>query len=80
MTKSPQGSQTRARAPGSRDLVAIHVASVTGFTRLVAAFYRLAAQDDLLRLMYPAQDLSGTDQRLRKELQQLLKCFGVRRR
>jgi hypothetical protein len=30
--------------------------------------------------MYPAQDLSGADQRLRKELQQLLKCFGVRRR
>jgi hemoglobin len=29
------------------------------FTRLVATFYRLVAQDDLLRPMYPAQDLSG---------------------
>jgi hemoglobin len=36
-----------------------------GFTRLVAAFYRQVPQDDLLRSMYPAQDLSAAEQRLR---------------
>jgi hemoglobin len=36
-----------------------------GFTRLIAAFYRLVARDDLLRPMYPAEDLSGAEQRLR---------------
>jgi hemoglobin len=36
-----------------------------GFTRLVAAFYRQVPQDDLLGIMYPAQDLSGAEQRLR---------------
>jgi hemoglobin len=36
-----------------------------GFTRLVAAFYRQVPQDDLLGPMYPAQDLSGAEQRLR---------------
>jgi hemoglobin len=35
------------------------VMGAEGFTRLVAAFYRLVAQDNLLRPMYPAQDLSG---------------------
>jgi hemoglobin len=36
-----------------------------GFARLVAAFYRQVPQDDLLGPMYPAQDLSGAEQRLR---------------
>ena len=36
-----------------------------GFTRLVAAFYRQVPQDDLLGPMYPVQDLSGAEQRLR---------------
>jgi hemoglobin len=36
-----------------------------GFTRLVAAFYRQVPQDNLLGPMYPAQDLSGAEQRLR---------------
>jgi hemoglobin len=36
-----------------------------GFARLVAAFYRQVAQDDLLGPMYPAHDLSGAEQRLR---------------
>jgi hemoglobin len=36
-----------------------------GFTRLVAAFYRQIPQDDLLKAMYPPQDLEGAEQRLR---------------
>lgn len=36
-----------------------------GFARLVAAFYRQIPQDDLLKPMYPAQDLAGAEQRLR---------------
>jgi hemoglobin len=36
-----------------------------GFTRLVAAFYRQVPQDDILGPMYPAEDLSGAEQRLR---------------
>ena len=36
-----------------------------GFTRLVAAFYRQVPQDHLLGPMYPTQDLSGAEQRLR---------------
>lgn len=36
-----------------------------GFTRLVAAFYRQIPEDDVLGPMYPAQDLSGAEQRLR---------------
>jgi hypothetical protein len=42
-----------------------------GFTRLVAAFYRQVPQDDLLGIMYPAQDLSGAEQRLRDFLAHL---------
>ena len=41
------------------------VIGAEGFTRLVAAFYRRVPQDDLLGPMYPAQDLSGAEQRLR---------------
>jgi hemoglobin len=36
-----------------------------GFTRLVASFYRQVAHDDILRPMYPAEDLEGAEQRLR---------------
>jgi hemoglobin len=36
-----------------------------GFTRLAAAFYRQVPEDDLLKAMYPRQDLKGAEQRLR---------------
>ena len=36
-----------------------------GFTRLVAAFYRQIPTDDILGPMYPPDDLSGAEQRLR---------------
>jgi hemoglobin len=36
-----------------------------GLTRLVAAFYRRVPEDDILGPMYPAQDLVGSEQRLR---------------
>ncbi len=36
-----------------------------GLTRLVASFYRRVAEDDLLRPMYPENDLTGAEQRLR---------------
>jgi hemoglobin len=36
-----------------------------GFRRLVAAFYRQIPSDDILGPMYPAEDLSGAEQRLR---------------
>ncbi len=39
-----------------------------GFRRLVAAFYRQVPQDDILGPMYPADDLSGAEQRLRNFL------------
>lgn len=36
----------------------------SGFTRLVAAFYRRVRSDDLLGPMYPPHDLAGAEQRL----------------
>jgi hemoglobin len=39
-----------------------------GFHRLVAAFYRLVPQDDILGPMYPAGDLAGAEERLREFL------------
>jgi hemoglobin len=36
-----------------------------GFTRLVAAFYRRVATDDILRPMYPEDDLARAEERLR---------------
>ena len=36
-----------------------------GFIRLVAAFYRQVPEDDILRAMYPKEDLAGAEQRLR---------------
>jgi hemoglobin len=39
-----------------------------GFKRLVAGFYRRVATDDILRPMYPDQDLHGAEERLREFL------------
>jgi len=36
-----------------------------GFDRLVAAFYKRVATDDILRPMYPEEDLLGAQHRLR---------------
>ena len=36
-----------------------------GFTRVVAAFYRRVAVDDILRPMYPKDELAGAEERLR---------------
>ena len=36
-----------------------------GFTRLVAAFYSRVPADDILGPMYPKEDVSGAEQRLR---------------
>jgi hemoglobin len=50
------------------DLLDTHVYSLigeAGFTRLVAAFYRRVATDDILRPMYPETDLAGAERRLR---------------
>jgi hemoglobin len=53
------------RAKTMQELDVYSVIGAEGFTRLVAAFYRQVPQDDLLGPMYPAQDLSGAEQRLR---------------
>ena len=50
------------------DLLDTHVYPLIGeegFTRLVAAFYRRVATDDILRPMYPQDDLAGAERRLR---------------
>ena len=36
-----------------------------GFERLIAAFYRQVPDDDILGPMYPAEDLTGAEERLR---------------
>jgi hemoglobin len=36
-----------------------------GFARLIAAFYRRVPHDDILGPMYPANDLTAAEQRLR---------------
>ena len=41
-----------------------------GFARLVAAFYRRVAADDVLGPMYPKHDLAGAELRLREFLVQ----------
>ena len=43
-----------------------------GFRRLVAAFYRRVAEDELLAPMYPEHDLAGAEERLHKFL-----CFRI---
>jgi hemoglobin len=53
------------------DLLDTHVHSLIGdegFERLVAAFYRRVATDDILRPMYPEDDLPGAEIRLRRFL------------
>ena len=53
------------------DLLDTYVHSVIGeegFARLVAAFYRRVATDDILRPMYPEHDLAGAERRLRNFL------------
>jgi hemoglobin len=50
------------------DLFDTHVYDLigeAGFRRLVAAFYRRVAADDILSPMYPKHDLAGAEQRLR---------------
>ena len=39
-----------------------------GFSRLVAAFYRQVPKDSILGPMYPAEDLAGSERRLRQFL------------
>src|SRR5256885_6202417 len=53
------------------DLLDTRVYSIIGdegFTRLIAAFYRRVATDDILRPLYPEPDLSAAEQRLREFL------------
>ena len=55
------------------DLLDTHLYGLVGdagFERLVAAFYRRVATDDVLGLMYPKHDLAGAEQRLRDFLVQ----------
>jgi hemoglobin len=50
------------------DLLDTHVYGLIGedgFTRLVGAFYRRVATDDILLPMYPKHDLAGAEDRLR---------------
>lgn len=50
------------------DLLDSHVHALIGdegFRRLVAAFYRRVAGDDILSPMYPPHDMAGAEQRLR---------------
>jgi hemoglobin len=50
------------------DLLDTHVYGLIGedgFRRLVAAFYRRVATDDILAPMYPKDDMAGADERLR---------------
>jgi hemoglobin len=50
------------------DLLDTNIYSIIGtdgFTRLVAAFYRRVATDDLLRPLYPEADLAPAEVRLR---------------
>jgi hemoglobin len=53
------------------DLLDTNVYSIIGdegFTRLVAAFYRRVAGDDILRPLYPEEDLAAAEIRLREFL------------
>lgn len=55
------------------DLLDTHVYAAIGddgFTRLIAAFYRRVATDDILAAMYPKDDLPGAEARLRRFLVQ----------
>jgi hemoglobin len=50
------------------DLLDTHVHAIIGddgFTRLVGGFYRRVASEEILRPLYPEEDLAGAEQRLR---------------
>jgi hemoglobin len=47
------------------DAVVYELIGHDGFDRLTAAFYRRVAHDDILRPMYPSQDMQGAWERLR---------------
>ena len=59
-----------ADAPGDPTTFYDAVGGEETFTRLVAAFYRGVADDDLLRPLYPEADLGPAEERLRLFLQQ----------
>ena len=53
------------------DLLDTHLYALVGedgFHRLIAAFYQRIATDDILGPMYPKEDLSGAEYRLREFL------------
>ena len=37
----------------------------SGFTKMVAAFYKRIQTDDLIKPMYPEEDMAGSEERLR---------------
>jgi hemoglobin len=47
-----------------------HIIGPEGFQRVVSAFYRRVAEDDILRPMYPRKDLAPAERRLRLFLEQ----------
>ena len=49
----------------SPDTNVYHLIGADGFARLVAAFYRQVPGDGILGPMYPPDDLSGAEERLR---------------
>ena len=53
-----------------RDVDVFPLVGEDGFRRLVAAFYRRVAQDDILGDMYPRGDYAGAEDRLRLFLTQ----------
>ena len=62
------------------DLLDSHVYGLIGdegFARLVAAFYRRVATDEILSPMYPKHDLAGAEQRLRAFLIQRFGGPGI---
>lgn len=46
------------------------VGGATTFEAIVSRFYQQVAEDEILRPLYPEQDLSGAEQRLRMFLEQ----------
>ncbi|MGN6370819.1 MAG: globin domain-containing protein [Phycisphaerae bacterium] len=51
--------------PEHPDFVVYRLIGEEGFERLVGAFYRRVAVDDILRPMYPSADMEGAKGRLR---------------
>lgn len=56
---------TPSPTPPMADTLYARVGGDTFFERLVAAFYARVAEDEVLRPLYPEQDLSGAEERLR---------------